>query len=325
MSPRPREDNEIGRPAVRIARVALVRGAFRGNGLAWKLSEGLLRNLSTAQAPRGEASFRVVDGFELEGATPPPGFDRDRDGICVHRRGTILYLSPNLPRLLERGSEVDLLGAKIAELVAPEAPGRARAALAAVAQGREAPPVSIACRGARGRQVHFELTFARANDAVMPVDVIWFRVCRHHGSASEENDELMPIQVGDRNDRGRATVLICDDEARLGALTAGLLIEYGFSPITVGTGDAALDALDGGEASVDVVLLDVNLSAGQSAREVLAAMADRGAKARVILTSGLAEEDVDPDLVKHPSVVGYVAKPYGVDQLVQSINRALGL
>ena len=54
-------------------------------------------------------------------------------------------------------------------------------------------------------------------------------------------------------------------------------------------------------------------------------MTDRGAAARVILTSGLAEEDVDADLVTHPSVVGYIAKPYGVDQLVQTINRALGL
>ena len=145
--------------------------------------------------------------------------------------------------------------------------------------------------------------------------------------ASEENDELMPIQVGEQQatGHGRPTVLICDDEARLGALTAGLLTDYGFSPITVGTGEAALDALDEGDPSVDVVLLDVNLSAGQSARDVLTAMKARGATARVILTSGLAEEDVDQDLVKHPFVVGYVAKPYGVDQLVQSINRALGL
>ncbi len=284
-----------------------------------------MRNLSTAQVPRGGDLFRVGNGFELEGASPPPGFDRGRDGVCVHRRGTILYLSPNLPNLLEKGPDVELIGSKIADLVVAGARERTAAAFAAVAQGREVPPVSFAFRGAHGRQVHFELTFARANDAVMPLDVIWFRLCGHHGPASEENDELMPIQVGDRNERCRATVLICDDEARLGALTAGLLKEYGFSPITVGTGDAALDALDGGDASVDVLLLDVNLSAGQSAREVLTAMTDRGAKARVILTSGLAEEDVDPDLVKHPSVVGYVAKPYGVDQLVQSINRALEL
>ena len=277
---------------------------------------------------RGGDPFRVGDNFELEGATPPPGFDRLRDGVCVHRKGTILYLSPNLPGLLERGSAaVDLVGASLADLVTVGAPSRARAAFARAAQGVDAPPTVVAFRGAGGRLLQFELTFARANDAATPVDVIWFRVCGHRGPVSEENDELMPIQVGEHQAtaHGRPTVLICDDEARLGALTAGLLTDYGFSPITVGTGEAALDAIDEGDPSVDVLLLDVNLSAGQSARDVLTAMKARGATARVILTSGLAEEDVDPDLVKHPSVVGYVAKPYGVDQLVQSINRALGL
>ncbi|HEX3596831.1 MAG TPA: response regulator [Polyangiaceae bacterium] len=256
----------------------------------------------------------------------PPGFDQQRDGVCVHRQGTILYLSPTLRSLLENGSNAHLVGARIADLVSADDPSRATI-LDAVTRGGDAPPATVVVRDVRGRALRFELVFARANGASTPVDVIWFRACGPEASASEENNELMPIQVGEHEGRaqGRPTVLICDDESRLGALTAGLLTEYGFAPITVGTGDAAIDALDEGNPYVDVVLLDVNLSAGQSAREVLTAMKARGAKARVILTSGLAEEDVDQDLVKHPSVVGYVAKPYGVDQLVQSINRALAL
>jgi DNA-binding NtrC family response regulator len=121
----------------------------------------------------------------------------------------------------------------------------------------------------------------------------------------------------------RVTVLICDDEARLGALTAGLLTEFGFAPVTVGNGDEALTALAKAELGVDVVLLDVNLSEGPSAGDVLVAMQSRGSRARVILTSGLAEEDVNADLLEHPLVVGYVAKPYGVDQLVQSVRTAV--
>ena len=289
--------------------------------------EGLLRNQSTAQVARGGSPFRVSDRFELEGATPPPGFDEQRDGVCVHRQGTILYLSPNLPRLLAKGPGVDLVGSRLGDLVAA-ASGRAAAAFDVVAQGGDAPPTVVAFPGPRGGLLQFELTFTHATEAAAPVDVIWFRVCGHRGLLPEENEQLMPTQAGEHREEraaGRPTVLICDDEARLGALTAGLLSEYGFQPITVGTGQAALDALEESDPSVDVVLLDVNLSAGQSAREVLTAMTDRGAAARVILTSGLAEEDVDADLVTHPSVVGYIAKPYGVDQLVQSINRALGL
>jgi CheY-like chemotaxis protein len=286
-----------------------------------------LRNQSTAHVSRGGDPFRAGDGFEFDGATPPVGFDRRRDGVCLHRHGTILYLSPNLPGLLSTVPGADLVGAPLSDLVSSDERSRAAAAaFSMVTEGRTPAPTVVAFPALRGGILQIELTFAQASRAGVPVDVIWFRVCGHRGLLSEENEPLMPIKVGDRGEgAARATVLICDDEARLGALTAGLLTEYGFSPITVGTGEAALDALGEGNPSVDIVLLDVNLSAGQSAREVLTAMKARGAEARVILTSGLAEEDVDADLVAHPSVVGYIAKPYGVDQLVQSINRALGL
>lgn len=122
----------------------------------------------------------------------------------------------------------------------------------------------------------------------------------------------------------RPTVLICDDESRLGALTAGLLSEYGFQSVTVGTAEDAVRELKNGDVRIDVLLLDVNLSQGSSARDVLQQMSFVGSEVRVILTSGLAEEDVDPELISHPSVVSYVAKPYAVEQLVQSIRKALG-
>jgi DNA-binding response OmpR family regulator len=125
-------------------------------------------------------------------------------------------------------------------------------------------------------------------------------------------------------DTHRIGVLICDDEARLGALTAGLLAEYGFDPLTVGTGEDAIAALAKADPVIDVLLLDVNLSHGKPAREVLTTIEEAGNRVRVVLTSGLAEEDVDPKLMTHPSVSGYVAKPYGVDELVQTIKKALG-
>src|SRR5262245_39050260 len=199
--------------------------------------EGLLRNQSTAQVARGGSPFRVGDRLELEGASPPPGFDAQRDGVCVHRQGTILYLSPNLPRLLAKGPGVDLVGTRLGDLMAGS--GRVAAAFEAVTNGGDAPPTVVAFPGPRGGLLQFELTFAHAMDAATPVDVIWFRICGHRGLLPEENQQLMPTQAGEQREEraaGRPTVLICDDEARLGALTAGLLSEYGFQPITVGTG-----------------------------------------------------------------------------------------
>jgi CheY-like chemotaxis protein len=104
-------------------------------------------------------------------------------------------------------------------------------------------------------------------------------------------------------------------------LTAGLLDQYGYNAVTVATGAEALEQLDTG--SSDVLLLDMNLPDG-SADQVIAQMKQRGLKTPVILTSGYAEEDVDPKLLADQLVSSYLAKPYSVDRLVQAIRDATG-
>jgi CheY-like chemotaxis protein len=261
--------------------------------------------------------------LEFAVALAPAGFDRRRDGVCIHRAGLLLYVCPALTDVLGVVSPESFVGGDVVELFA--AGERPRVAAALLSGGHRGPgaPIRLLLQPSNVRATAVEVTAFRVGSATPPVDVLYVR---RAGTPDRENEMFMPMREGDRKqpEPGRPTVLICDDEARLGALTAGLLSEYGFNPITVGTGEEALTALTGQGPSVDVVLLDVNLSAGSSARDVLLAMRQRGADARVILTSGLAEEDVDADLVTHPSVVGYIAKPYGVDQLIQTIQKALG-
>jgi signal transduction histidine kinase/CheY-like chemotaxis protein len=117
-------------------------------------------------------------------------------------------------------------------------------------------------------------------------------------------------------------VLICDDEGRLGELTVGLLEEFGFEAASVVRGDEALAAVCG-DVPPDALLLDVNLSAGISAVEVLNGLLKRGGTVPVVLTSGLAREDVPEILLQHPSVVGYLPKPYMVEDLVSVITSAI--
>lgn len=119
---------------------------------------------------------------------------------------------------------------------------------------------------------------------------------------------------------GRGTVLVCDDEARLAMLTAGLLEQHGYAAATVGTGAAALDVLK--SEAIDVILLDLNLPDG-NAHEVIARMREQSLDRPVILTSGYSEEDVEPTLLRSPSVTGYLAKPYSVDSLISEIEHAL--
>lgn len=119
-----------------------------------------------------------------------------------------------------------------------------------------------------------------------------------------------------------AHVLVCDDETRLGDLTAGLLEECGFA---AGFVPSAADAMAYIEAHGDtqVLLLDVNLSGGKSAQDLLAFLVGRPERLRVVLTSGSARQEVRPELTHHPLVVGYLEKPYAEEELTAAITSAL--
>ena len=124
-------------------------------------------------------------------------------------------------------------------------------------------------------------------------------------------------------DGGAPMVLVCDDEARLAMLTAGLLDQYGYGALTVSSAMAALEALGRATPACDIVLLDLTLPDG-SAAEVVQKMRAAGYHQPVILTSGYAEEDIAPELLADPLIAGYLAKPYSVERLVDAIGKALG-
>jgi CheY-like chemotaxis protein len=218
-----------------------------------------------------------------------------------------------------------VVGGAVYDWVHPRDCARVATALEQAARDAEAHATTATLSARGGRSTLVELTALHAESAIRPFEILYFRTLHLGVAPSGEDERYMATREATpaTQDTHRIGVLICDDESRLGALTAGLLAEYGFDPLTVGTGEDAIVALSKADPNIDVVLLDVNLSHGKPAREVLSAIEEAGNRVRVVLTSGLAEEDVDPKLMKHPAVSGYVAKPYGVDQLVQSIKKAL--
>lgn len=129
-----------------------------------------------------------------------------------------------------------------------------------------------------------------------------------------------PARANRRNLARRGTVVVCDDEARLATLTAGLLEQNGFKAHTAGSVASALGLVS--SLAVDVLLVDVHL-AGESAGMLLAGLQQRGQRLPVVLTSGYAEEDLAPELRVHPLVRGYLAKPYAVERLVTLLNQQL--
>ncbi len=115
-------------------------------------------------------------------------------------------------------------------------------------------------------------------------------------------------------------VLICDDETRLVALTAGLLREFGYDVLTVENGESAVEMVK--HEHVDVVILDVNLPGEDTlaiARQLL-----ENSSATIVLSSGFTEEDVESELLRLPGVKAFLAKPYSIDALSATILRVIG-
>lgn len=142
-------------------------------------------------------------------------------------------------------------------------------------------------------------------------------VTRRDASDRPPVTERSPTSGALEGQRSQSPILICDDEARLVALTAGLLREYGFDVVTVRSGVEAVRAV--AAHPIDVVILDINLP-GEDAREVLVQMQGHR-DISVILSSGYTEEDVDPLLLHASAVKAFLSKPYTVDVLVSTIDN----
>lgn len=286
-----------------------------------------MQDPSTEHVSRvGPARGGTDDWLAVAHVLAPADFDECRDGVCIHRKGTILYASRAASRIFGLDESDGLVGGNLVDWIHPRDRERVATTLERALRDTAWFGVRATLRAPCGRTAIIELTALSVCDKTPPFEILYIRGLHLGAAPNGEDEPYMMTRDAPlaETDARRTGVLICDDEARLGTLTAGLLSEFGFNPITVGTGEDAIVALSKTDSGIDVLLLDVNLSHGKPAREVLSTIEAAGNRVRVLLTSGLAEEDVDPKLIRHPSVAGYVAKPYGVEQLVQSIRKALG-
>lgn len=121
---------------------------------------------------------------------------------------------------------------------------------------------------------------------------------------------------------GEASVLICDDEAKLAKLTAVLLEHFGFDVVTVASADAAIALLASKPRHFDIILLDVDLAQAK-ADSVLDGMRAHGVSVPVLLTSGYPEDCLPTALRSDSLVHGYLPKPYPVENLVGAIRSTL--
>ena len=113
-------------------------------------------------------------------------------------------------------------------------------------------------------------------------------------------------------------VLVAEDEAILQRLMTRVLESGGFEGVTIGSGDAALEALEENPGRFVAVVLDAGI-APRGAEPVLRHLLEAGGGPRVVLSSGA---DIDPALRDLLEEVGgdFVPKPFPPDALLSAVR-----
>jgi PAS domain S-box-containing protein len=120
---------------------------------------------------------------------------------------------------------------------------------------------------------------------------------------------------------GTETVLVVEDEAALRALTERILLRHGYRVLVAANGAEALALVDGHDAPIHVVLMDVVMP-GRSGRVVGEEIAQRRPATKVIYLSGYTDNAITHHGVLAPGVI-FLQKPFTSEVLLRTIRDVL--
>lgn len=134
-----------------------------------------------------------------------------------------------------------------------------------------------------------------------------------HDSASHEN---MPEAAG-----GKETILVVDDEELIRILATRILEKSGYSVLTAGSGKEALELYRQRRSVISLVILDL-LMPEMGGKQCLEELLKINPQVRSLIASGFAVEG-DTKAFLDLKAKGMVAKPFRIQELLQSIRRVL--
>ena len=114
-------------------------------------------------------------------------------------------------------------------------------------------------------------------------------------------------------------MLIVDDEPRLLRVLRLGMPEHGFNVLTASNGQEALKILF--DKPVDVVVTDVRMPVMDGV-ELIYEMERLDIKLPIVVTTAHADIDTAVKTLKH-GACDYIRKPFSVEELVQSVNKAI--
>ncbi len=117
----------------------------------------------------------------------------------------------------------------------------------------------------------------------------------------------------------KSKILLADDDADQRRLLSDLLTPQGFLLDEAEDGVEAVEKLQ--TTDYDLLLLDVKMP-NMTGMDVLKFIRERGLSCQVIVVTGVSDISLAIESIKH-GADDFIAKPYRIDNLLDSINRVL--
>ena len=148
----------------------------------------------------------------------------------------------------------------------------------------------------------------------LPKDEADRRPRASRGKAASPASESLP--------RGDGLILVADDERAVRDVASMILGHHGFSVVFAEDGRRAVERFRERAAAIRAVLLDMTMPE-MSGQEVLREIRQIRPDVKVVLSSGYAEQEVPPELLKDGLAV-FIQKPYRASALLEKLQELLG-
>jgi len=122
-------------------------------------------------------------------------------------------------------------------------------------------------------------------------------------------------------EHGTGRILVIDDETAILRIARGMLEQCGYEVITATNGKDGVMAYDEEADGISAVILDLSMP-GISGHEVLRQLREINPSVKVLIASGLAEDEEIRHITSGGSA-GFIQKPYTAVELSSTLKKLM--
>lgn len=121
--------------------------------------------------------------------------------------------------------------------------------------------------------------------------------------------------------KGRATILVIDDERFFRDIVKEMLVNLGHTVYTAESGETALALYKEKQGDIDIILTDI-IMPGMNGKELFMELVRIDPQVKVIFTSGFTMDEEMTEIIKH-STYNFLQKPFRLEDLSEIIDKEL--